>query len=96
MDRLKKQLVVTTVVCVGMGMIVAAKSKDGECFQEKLRINGQRLERRIIELSQYGRLPNGGAHRVAYSEADLQGRHYIESLMKNAGISSDTKYNLKF
>jgi len=86
MNKLKKQMVVAAVVCVGMGMIVVAKSKDVKFVQEKPRVNGQRLERRIEELSQYGRLPNGGIHRVAYSEADLQGRQYIVSLMRNAGM----------
>lgn len=51
MNKLKKQMVVAAVVCVGMWMIVVAKSKDGKFVQEKPRVNGQRLERRIEELS---------------------------------------------
>ena len=37
-------------------------------------------------LSKFGANPQGGVSRVAYSEADLQGRAYAISLMKDAGL----------
>jgi len=40
----------------------------------------------LSALSKFGANPQGGVSRVAYSEADLQGRAYAISLMKDAGL----------
>jgi len=52
-----------------------------------LRVNGQRINDHLSALSQFGRNPQGGVSRVAYSEADLQGRKYAMSLMQEAGLN---------
>ena len=54
-------------------------------FQE-LRINGKRLEQRISKLAEFGKNDQGGVSRVAFSDADIQGRDYLLSLMKEAGL----------
>ena len=54
-------------------------------FQE-LRINGKRLEQRILKLAEFGKNDQGGVSRVAFSDADIQGRDYLLSLMKKAGL----------
>lgn len=54
--------------------------------QSSVRVNGQRIQDHLKELSQFGANPQGGVSRVAYSEADLQGRNYAISLMKAAGL----------
>lgn len=54
---------------------------------KSLRVNGKRIEERIIALSEYGKNPEGGVSRVAFSEADIQGRKYIISLMKEAELA---------
>jgi len=87
MDRLKTRLGTVTIMCLGLGMNFVTVAQDGEILQERLRVDGQRLEQRIMILAQYGGLPNGGVHRVAYSEADKQGRQYLISLMREAGMS---------
>jgi N-carbamoyl-L-amino-acid hydrolase len=51
-----------------------------------LRVNGQRIHDHLKELSKFGANPQGGVSRVAYSEADLQGRQYAIGLMKAAGL----------
>jgi N-carbamoyl-L-amino-acid hydrolase len=51
-----------------------------------LRVNGQRLNSHLTELSQFGKNPQGGVSRVAYSEADLQGRQYAIKLMQAAKL----------
>jgi hypothetical protein len=33
-----------------------------------LRVNGQRVNDHLRELSQFGKTPEGGTHRLAYSE----------------------------
>jgi beta-ureidopropionase / N-carbamoyl-L-amino-acid hydrolase len=51
-----------------------------------VRVNSQRIHEHLKELSKFGANPQGGVSRVAYSEADLQGRQYAISLMKAAGL----------
>ena len=50
------------------------------------RVNGTRLNGHLAELSAFGRNPQGGVSRVAYSEADRQGREYVTRLMRDAGL----------
>ena len=45
------------------------------------------MEERILGLSMFGKNPQGGVSRVAYSEADIQGRKYVMSLMELAGLT---------
>lgn len=54
--------------------------------REKLTINTQRLEKRIFDLAEFGKMPNGETHRVAYSDADIQARAFVIELMKKAGM----------
>ncbi len=51
-----------------------------------VRVNGKRLNGHLSALSKFGANPQGGVSRVAYSEADLQGRNYVTTLMKEAGL----------
>src|SRR5215813_4500827 len=51
-----------------------------------VRVNGQRINDHLKELSRFGANPQGGVSRVAYSGADLQGRTYAMQLMKDAGL----------
>jgi beta-ureidopropionase / N-carbamoyl-L-amino-acid hydrolase len=52
----------------------------------QLRVNGQRINARLRELAQFGKTPEGGTHRVAYSDADLQARQYAMNLMRGAKL----------
>jgi beta-ureidopropionase / N-carbamoyl-L-amino-acid hydrolase len=52
-----------------------------------VRVNAQRLQEHLSTLSKFGANPQGGVSRVAYSEADLQGRAYATALMKEAGLN---------
>jgi N-carbamoyl-L-amino-acid hydrolase len=52
-----------------------------------LRVNGQRINDHLTALSKFGANPQGGVSRVAYSDADLQGRAYAMGLMKQAGLA---------
>lgn len=55
--------------------------------QTPLRVNGQRIGDRLRALAKFGANPQGGVSRVAYSEADQQGRAYAITLMKEAGLA---------
>jgi N-carbamoyl-L-amino-acid hydrolase len=62
----------------------------------QLRSDEARIERHILELSAFGANPEGGVSRVAFSQADLDGRAYIRGLMLQAGLEVrvDTAGNL--
>lgn len=64
--------------------------------QARLRINGARLNEHLKALSEFGKNPQGGVSRVAYSEADRQGREYVLGLMRaaNLDVSIDAAGNL--
>ena len=51
-----------------------------------VRVNGGRFVEHLNGLSQFGKNPQGGVSRVAYSEADLLGREYVMGLMRGAGL----------
>lgn len=54
--------------------------------QRQLRVNGQRIIDNLNSLSAFGKNPQGGVSRVAYSEADLKGREFVAGLMRNAKL----------
>ncbi|MDH4107959.1 MAG: Zn-dependent hydrolase [Gammaproteobacteria bacterium] len=64
--------------------------------QEPIVANPERMEQRILALSQFGANPEGGVSRVAFSDADIAGRVYISELMRAAGLDVriDTAGNL--
>jgi N-carbamoyl-L-amino-acid hydrolase len=53
---------------------------------EELRVDPARIERHILELAQFGKNPEGGVSRVAFSDADVAGREYVMGLMRAAGL----------
>jgi beta-ureidopropionase / N-carbamoyl-L-amino-acid hydrolase len=52
----------------------------------KLHINSQRLQGALEKLSEFGRNPEGGVTRLAYSDIELPAREYVIGLMKQAGL----------
>ena len=54
--------------------------------QSGLHARPERMESRILTLGKFGLNPQGGVSRVAFSEADKQGRAFIIGLMKSAGL----------
>src|SRR5262245_40918362 len=75
---------------------VVALHKIAVAVQPKLRVNGARLNANLKALSEFGKNPQGGVSRVAYSEADRQGREYVMGLMRAAklDVSIDAAGNL--
>ena len=61
-----------------------------------LQVNGLRLIQHLEGLSEYGKNPQGGVSRVAYTAADRAGREYVMTLMRDAGlaVSIDVAGNL--
>ena len=50
------------------------------------RVNGKRLNQHLGDLAEFGKNPQGGVSRVAYSEADRQGREFAMELMRGAKL----------
>ncbi len=49
-------------------------------------VNGERLQTRLQALAEFGKLPAGGCNRVAFSDADRDGRGFVMELMRTAGL----------
>jgi beta-ureidopropionase / N-carbamoyl-L-amino-acid hydrolase len=62
----------------------------------QLRVNGTRFNEHLQALAEFGKNPQGGVSRVAYSEADRQGREYVMGLMRAArlDVSIDAAGNI--
>ncbi len=60
------------------------------------RVDGTRLTRTLDRLESFGRTPEGGISRVAFSQADRDARTYVTGLLEDAGFSVeiDTAANL--
>lgn len=53
----------------------------------QLVVDGGRILERLQAMSRIGRSPLGGINRIAYSDADVQGRDYVMGLMRSAGLA---------
>lgn len=64
--------------------------------QSPLRVNGERLNARLTELARFGRTPEGGTHRLAYTDEDLEARRYVMGFMREAklDVSVDAAGNI--
>jgi N-carbamoyl-L-amino-acid hydrolase len=52
------------------------------------RVNGARVNRHLTDLSRFGANPQGGVSRVAFSQADIDGRAFAKELMRQAGLDA--------
>ncbi len=64
--------------------------------QASLRVNGDRLNKSLVDLAQFGKTPEGGTHRPAYSPEDIQAREFAMKLMREAklDVSIDAAGNI--
>src|SRR5215813_1743181 len=51
-----------------------------------LRVQRSRISQHLQALAEFGKNPQGVVSRVAYSDADLQGRQYVTGLMRDAKL----------
>ncbi|MFC2166545.1 Zn-dependent hydrolase [Acidobacteriota bacterium] len=75
---------------LGYFMLVVASPifffcKEGQTMKD-IKIDAKRIEQHITKLAEFGKTPEGGVHRVAYSNEDVAARKYIFSLMEAAGL----------
>ncbi len=53
-----------------------------------MQIDGDRVLRHLRGLAAFGRTPEGGANRLAFSDADKAAREYVLGLMSGAGLTT--------
>jgi N-carbamoyl-L-amino-acid hydrolase len=66
-------------------------------LQGEPQVDATRLMEQLLQrLAEFGKNPEGGVSRVAYSDADRQGREYVAGLMREAQleVSADSAGNL--
>jgi N-carbamoyl-L-amino-acid hydrolase len=79
-DILERMKRLGLIFVLGLALPGAAQVPD------TVRVQGARIGQHLQALSEFGRNSQGGVSRVAYSEADLQGRQYAMRLMREAGL----------
>ncbi|MBO0951791.1 Zn-dependent hydrolase [Fibrella forsythiae] len=72
--------------------LLASSGAIAQTQPTSLKVNQQRIQTRLLELSKFGELANGGNGRVAYSKADQEGRAYVIGLMKKAKLDVTIDY----
>src|SRR5215213_11742055 len=55
-------------------------------LQSVIRVNGKRIMDHLLALAEFGKNPQGGVSRVAYGDADKQGREYVLGIMRAAKL----------
>ncbi len=77
-------------------LLLCANCRAANPEKTSLRVDGQRIVRHLEGLAEYGKSPQGGVSRIAYTEADRAGREYVMGLMRDAGLKViiDTAGNL--
>jgi len=68
----------------------------GKQAEHSIQVNGNRIESRIMELSNFGKDAQGRGYRVAYTQGDIAGRTWFMDLMKKArlDVSIDAAGNI--
>src|SRR5215208_166804 len=70
----------------GLVLSVGALSLRSFHSQPGIRVHGKRIMDHLLALAEFGKNPQGGVSRVAYSDADKQGREYVLGLMRAAKL----------
>lgn len=83
-----KQLLFTFFLTI---IAVAALSQTVDKRQE-IKVNQQRIESRIFELSKFGKDSTGKGYRVAFSKGYIEGRTWFIDQMKKAGLDISIDY----
>jgi N-carbamoyl-L-amino-acid hydrolase len=83
---LKSKRYVSGLVIVVTAMWGCVATAEAQPSGSELRVDPERIHSRILALSEFGRNPDGGVSRVAFSQADVEGRSYVMALMGEAGL----------
>jgi N-carbamoyl-L-amino-acid hydrolase len=77
----------TTLTTLGLGFFGSSKAVGFATLQsKKVAVNGKRIEDRINAMAQFGRDASGHGHRVAFTQADIEGHAWFADLMRKAKL----------
>jgi N-carbamoyl-L-amino-acid hydrolase len=76
------KLFLLTLFLVCFTMTVQSQSIN----HKDIRVNQERIEKRIFELAEFGKDASGKGYRIAYSKGDIEGRDWFMEQMKKAGL----------
>ncbi|MBA2353704.1 MAG: Zn-dependent hydrolase, partial [Acidobacteria bacterium] len=81
-----------TSLLLGAGTILPPRLARGHSRHQggAARVNGERLNARLSDLRQFGGTPQGGTHRLGYSDEDKQARVLVGEWMLDAGLTPET------
>ena len=92
----RRQFTGRLAAAVGAMSLGRTARGEGAAIAPALRVDGERINRQLLELAQFGKNPYGGVSRVAYSEFDRQGREWAMNVMREArlAVSLDAAGNI--
>src|SRR5690242_189619 len=70
----------------------AVQQPGSQAVQQNLRINPDRISAHLTALSEFGKNPEGGVSRVAYSDADKAGRAAVIEWMRAARLEPSVDF----
>ena len=70
--------------------VIGGIKADPQLTSDLVRIKPERVLAVLEKLGAIGKTPGGGVSRVAFSDADIEGRQYFMKLMKEAGLAVRT------
>ncbi|MBW8198770.1 Zn-dependent hydrolase [Flagellimonas abyssi] len=74
-----RQLFITVLSILLIGTLSAQQSN--------VKVDQDRLEKRIFDLAEFGIQPNGETERVAFSDADIEARNWVIKTLKDFGMA---------
>ena len=76
----------------GLAASAFPRTRVSSSIQSDLRVNGGRINAHLAALSEFGKNPQGGVSRVAYSEADRGARAKVMEWMRDAKLEPTIDY----
>jgi beta-ureidopropionase / N-carbamoyl-L-amino-acid hydrolase len=87
LDRLARMTLCLLALSVASAAGAGAGAAASAASPARPAASADRLQQRIAALSKFGANSQGGVSRVAFSDADIAGRKYITTLMREAGLT---------
>ena len=86
------QLLKTSILVCFLTILAYATFSQITTNGKLLKVNQQRIEKRIFELAKFGKDSIGRGYRVAYTKGDIEGRAWFIDLMKKASLEVTIDY----
>src|ERR1035441_7172431 len=85
-DRMNRRDFTVALLAVGAAAALPRSARGYAAAAVPLSVNGERLNAHLAALAEFGKNPQGGVSRVAYTDADLASRPFLMKLMRDAKL----------